>query len=130
MSEERGETGRPAIDPAGFAALVEMIGPDMPEVVVDIVDTYQEEALALLGEIVPAAANNDAERMVRPVHSLKSSSGSVGAQTLSQLCADLESHLRGFGPPMDIAAQVAAIREEFERVSAELAVLREGLIEE
>ena len=93
MSEERGEKGRPAIDPAGFAALVEMIGPDMPEVVVDIVDTYQEEALALLGEIVPAAANNDAERMVRPVHSLKSSSGSVGADAIATLRRS-ESHLR------------------------------------
>ncbi len=130
MSEEQGKTGRPAIDPDGFAALVEMIGPDMPEVVVDIVDTYQQEALALLEEIEPAAADNDTERMVRPVHSLKSSSGSVGAQTLSQLCADLESYLRGFGPPMDIARQVSAIREEFQRVTAELAVLRQGLVED
>ncbi len=130
MSEERGETGRPAIDPAGFSALVEMIGPDMPEVIVDIVDTYQQEALALLEEIEPAVADNDAERMVRPVHSLKSSSGSVGAQTLSQLCAELESYLRGFGPPLDIAAQVAAIREEFQRASAELAVLRRDLMED
>lgn len=124
-SEDWRETGRPAVDPAGFASLVEMIGPDMPEVVVDILDTYREEAVELLAVIVPAASANDKERMLRPVHSLKSSSASVGALLLSQLCADLERHVRGYGPPLDVANQVAAIEAEFQRVDAELEVLRD-----
>lgn len=122
------EENRPAIDPEGFRALVEMIGPEMPEVVVDILDTYRQEAAELLAVIVPAAAAADAERMLRPVHSLKSSSASVGASILSALCAALEQHLRGYGPPLDMPAQVAAIEAEYQRVDAALELLRTDFI--
>lgn len=123
------EQERPAIDPEGFRSLVEMIGPDMPEVVVDILDTYRQEAAELLDVIVPAAAAADDGRMLRPVHSLKSSSASVGALALSELCAALEERLRGYGSPLNIPAQVAAIEAEFRRVDAALDVLRQDFAE-
>ena len=64
----------PAIDAKEFDSLVEMIGSDMPEVVVDIIDTYQEESDSLLETIRYAAQREDEDTMLRPVHSLKSSS--------------------------------------------------------
>lgn len=122
------EQNLPAIDPDGFRSLVEMIGPDMPEVVVDILDTYRQEAAELLDVIVPAAAAADGDRMLRPVHSLKSSSASVGALALSELCAALEQHLRGYGPSVNIPEQVAAIEAEFQRVDAALDTLRQDFV--
>ncbi len=125
--EDGSQAGRPAIDPVGFAGLVEMIGPDMPEVVVDIVDTYREESTELLEVVASAAATQDEAVMLRPVHSLKSSSASVGALVLAGMCADLEQYLRGIGSRRDIAKELAAIQAEFQRVDAELGVLRDEL---
>ncbi len=125
--EDGSQAGQPAIDPVGFAGLVEMIGPDMPEVVVDIVDTYREESTELLEVVASAAATQDEAVMLRPVHSLKSSSASVGALVLAGMCADLEQYLRGIGSRRDIAKELAAIQAEFQRVDAELGVLRDEL---
>jgi HPt (histidine-containing phosphotransfer) domain-containing protein len=52
---------------------------------------------------------------------LKSSSASIGAMRLSRLCADLESHLRGSLPGLDVHGQVQQIEYEFERVQSALA---------
>ena len=114
----------PAIDADGFASLVEMIGPDSPEVVVEILDTYSEESTHLLESIVDCAAAGDVEEMLRPVHSLKSSSASVGALCLSAICAELEQHLRGFGPEVNVNRHVTRMGEEYTRAEAELATLR------
>ena len=114
----------PAIDADGFALLVEMIGLDMPEIVVEILDTYCEEAAHLVESIVDAAATGNLEEMLRPVHSLKSSSASVGALRLSAICAELEQHLRGFGPEVNVDQHVRQIAEEYARARAELETLR------
>ncbi|HXF63260.1 MAG TPA: Hpt domain-containing protein [Caldilineaceae bacterium] len=106
----------PAISAEEFMALADMVGADMPEVLVDLLDTYLEESAGLISAL--AAANTPATRdqMMRPAHSLKSSSASVGALRLSQLCADLESFLRGYGAPLDVDRQVRQIEAEFVRV--------------
>jgi HPt (histidine-containing phosphotransfer) domain-containing protein len=115
----------PAIDSDGFASLVEMVGPDMPEAVAEILDTYYEEAAHLLESIVGSSAIGDLEEMLRPVHSLKSSSASVGALRLSAICAELEQHLRGFRPKVDVAEHVRQIAGEYARVRVELEALRD-----
>ena len=61
-------------------------------------------ANSLLTELEAAAKRGDVEAMIRPVHSLKSSSANVGAVHLSALARDVEQHSRArdFG-----AAQLA-----------------------
>jgi HPt (histidine-containing phosphotransfer) domain-containing protein len=116
--ESRGKT--PAISEAEFQALVEMVGADMPEVVVDSLDTYLQESAGLVEEIRSGERAGDFKSMLRPAHSLKSSSASIGAIQLSKLCTDLESHLRGSLPGLDIPTQVQRIEDEFARVEVEL----------
>lgn len=111
-----------------FASLIEMIGADAPEVVVDLLDTYLEESAGLIEMVVTAYAAGDMATMLRPAHSLKSSSASVGAMRLSRLCADLENHLRGQMPDLDVAAQVAAVQAEFALVQAALQMEKEQLL--
>lgn len=93
-----------------FQALAEMIGYDMPEVMVDLLDTYMEESATLL-ESIRTLGRTDPESQVvmRAAHSLKSSSASIGAMPLSALCADMESYLRGSGDDLDMEAQIVAI---------------------
>lgn len=111
-----------------FSALIEMIGEDAPEVVVDLLDTFLDESVTLVTTVVDAHAAGDQASMLRPVHSLKSSSASVGAIRLSQLCADLESYLRGGATSLDVGAQVTAIQAEFTLVQAALEVEKEQLL--
>jgi HPt (histidine-containing phosphotransfer) domain-containing protein len=116
----RGESQGPAISAREFTFLVEMVGAEMPDVLIDLLDTYLDESAGLIGVLQSAKADGREAEMLRPAHSLKSSSASVGAMRLSALCAALEEYLRQGGGPFDAAAQVDKIAAEFERVRQEL----------
>jgi HPt (histidine-containing phosphotransfer) domain-containing protein len=92
----------------------------MPEVLVDLLDTYLEESAGLVSAISEGTSQGDLASALRPAHSLKSSSASIGAMRLSRLCADLESHLRGSLPGLDVLGQVQQIENEFVRVQSAL----------
>jgi len=118
-SSARAADDRPAIDPARFAALVEMTGGDM-EFVDDLVDTYVEDGAAQVAALEAAiAAGGASEGLVRPAHSLKSSSLNVGALGLGELGRNLEEAARS-GPVADAAGQVDAISAAFADVRREL----------
>jgi HPt (histidine-containing phosphotransfer) domain-containing protein len=114
----------PALSESEFQALVEMVGPDSPEVLVDLLDTYIDESSGLVAAIESALGSGELQSALRPAHSLKSSSASIGALTLSRLCADLEAHLRGGMPGLNVPEQVLKITDEFARVSDALLVER------
>lgn len=118
------EGNAPAISEAEFQALVEMVGSDMPEVLVDLLDTYLVESAGLVSAIREGYNAGNFESMLRPAHSLKSSSASIGAMRLSKLCADLEGFLRGNLLELDVPRQVEQIESEFDRAQAELVVER------
>ena len=61
------------------------------EFVRDLVATYIEEALLHLDGLEAAAQANDVAAMVRPAHTLKSSSASIGAMRLASICRDIET---------------------------------------
>jgi HPt (histidine-containing phosphotransfer) domain-containing protein len=116
-----GQAGEsPAIWPEDFSALSEMVGLDLPEVLVDLIDTYLDESRRLMAAIVEAAAAGDVAAMLRPSHSLKSSSASVGARQLADLSGDLESRVRGHLPTLDVDRQVHLIQAELARVQLAL----------
>src|SRR5262245_35894265 len=115
-----GEGNTPAISEAGCQALVEMVGQDEPAVLVDLLDTYLVESAGLVNTIREGALSGDLASVLRPAHSLKSSSASIGALRLSKLCADLEAFLRGNLPGLDVNAQVHEIDNEFMRVQSAL----------
>jgi len=115
-----GEGNTPAISEAEFQALVEMVGQDEPEILVDLLDTYLVESAGLVNTIREGALSGDLASVLRPAHSLKSSSASIGALRLSKLCADLETYLRGNLPGLDVDGQVRQIDDEFGRVQSAL----------
>ena len=109
----------PAIDPAAFANLVEITGGDL-EFVDELVDTYLEDGeaqIAALRSAVAAGANPD--DLVRPAHSMKSSSINVGALALGDLARHLEEAARR-GDVLDPGGQVEAIAVAFASARAEL----------
>jgi HPt (histidine-containing phosphotransfer) domain-containing protein len=112
----------PTIDPATFDALKEATG---AEFAVELVDTFLQEAPAMLAELRRSLAAQDADNFRRTAHSLKSNGNTFGALALGELARDLELTgaakvgARG-GEPL------AALEAEYARVAAALAVLRHG----
>jgi two-component system sensor histidine kinase BarA len=115
------ETDGP-IDKAVFDALVEMTGGEMA-FVDELVDTYLDDGREQVAALRAAAAAADVPGLVRPAHSLKSSSLNLGALELGGLCRDLEEQSRTGA--VDFAdARVAAIAAGFDRVGAALRAKR------
>ena len=121
-----GESGGSApIDAAAFANLLEMTGGDI-EFVDDLVDTYLEEGVSLIGRLRSAASAGDeaTDELLRAAHSLKSSSLNVGALPLGELCRALEADARG-GPVADPGPRVDAIAAGFDDARRALLAERE-----
>ena len=100
------------IDPHTFDELQANAGADF---VVELVDTFAEEAPLLLSELHSALADGAAERFRRAAHSLKSNSSTFGAARLAGMARALELD----GLPSN-AAPVDALAEELEITLAAL----------
>ena len=100
-----------AIDEATFANLLEITGGDM-DFVDELVDTYLADGEEQLEALREAAARNAVADLVRPAHSLKSSSLNLGALALGELARSLEEAARG-GAVEGAADRVDAITVAF-----------------
>jgi GAF domain-containing protein/HPt (histidine-containing phosphotransfer) domain-containing protein/ActR/RegA family two-component response regulator len=79
----------PLLDEAVLGELRAATGDD-DEFIVDLVETYVTEGAANLEGILAAAAAGDPVAIVRPAHTLKSSSASLGAMRLSAIAKAIE----------------------------------------
>jgi len=109
----------PIIDPATFAALGDMAG---PEFVRELVDTFLEEAPRMLAELHEAYAQYDVERFRRTAHSLKSNSNTFGATQLGIAARDLELGGLDSASP----AALAALDADYARAVEALKALCDG----
>ena len=92
---------------------------DSPELLVDIINSYLESTPRLLGEISQAIQQKQPKLLEISAHSVKSSSASLGATKLSELCKELESigH-RGTTEGADVI--LSQVKAEYERVKTAL----------
>jgi HPt (histidine-containing phosphotransfer) domain-containing protein len=109
----------PTINIATFEALRETTG---AEFVLELVDTFLQEAPAMLEDLRRALAAKDAEKFRRTAHSLKSNSNTFGALTLGAMARELEltsvsKVSEGSTEPVD------ALAHEYLRVAAALKAL-------
>jgi HPt (histidine-containing phosphotransfer) domain-containing protein len=109
------------IDPATFAELQATTGADF---VVELVETFAEEAPAMLAEIRAAHDAADAERFRRGAHSLKSNSNTFGAVRLAEMARTLE--LGGLPSPAEGRVQLDAVAAELDAALAALQALARG----
>ena len=96
-----------ALDPEAFRHLLDITGGDLA-FVDELIDTYIDDAMVQLEAMRGAAAAGDAEAMVRPAHSLKSSSANVGATAVAEASRTLEAD----GRSGSIAAAKAGLLAE------------------
>lgn len=96
----------PILDDAVLAELRESTGGD-DDFVRELVDAYVGEATGYLEAMTSAAAAADVAAIVRPAHTLKSSSATMGAMRLSAICRGIEEAGRA-GRADGLAGDVAA----------------------
>ena len=110
----------PIIDPATFAELQETAGADF---VSELVQTFLEEAPAMLQELRDALASGNAEGYRRAAHSLKSNSLTFGARTLAALAREQELGGLAAAPRSNA---LDALAQEYARVADALRELSHG----
>jgi HPt (histidine-containing phosphotransfer) domain-containing protein len=101
----------------------EWIGEYGEEFLVELIGDYVEDSTARVTRLCQAAAAGDAEALTLEAHTLKSSSASLGAQSLSALAKRLEE-LGRTGNLAALAEDVVRFAEQFAVVKASLEKLR------
>ena len=81
--------GAPVLDEAVLAELRASIGDDQ-EFMVELVETYVAEGSTNMDGLLAAATAQDCAAIIRPAHTLKSTSASLGAMRLSAICRAIE----------------------------------------
>ena len=113
----------PAIDPMLLQSFREMIGENADSILVEMIDCYLEDAPKLVSALISAVDQGDAKQLRACAHTLKSSSLTLGATTLSNLCKELEVISRA-GNTEGGADKVLLLKAEYERVQAALQIER------
>jgi HPt (histidine-containing phosphotransfer) domain-containing protein len=106
----------PAIDAEALELLIEMIGPDEPAAVLDLLDTYLGDSARQVQELQAAFVAGDYKNVHRIAHSMKSSSATFGALELSKYCERLEFSARENCTDEDCERQLAQLSNEHARV--------------
>jgi len=91
-----------------------------PSFMRDIAGLFREDAVLRIHELRDSAGRSDAETIARAAHSLKSSSGNIGASRMYSLCETIESNART-GKLDQVAEMVEQLATELDRALQALA---------
>ncbi len=99
--------------------------PDMPDLLGEIIDAYFTSSTRLLEDLRQAVGAGEAQAMRGAAHTLKSSSASLGALALAELCKDLETLGRD-NRTEGAAELLVKVEAEYAAVCMALAAIRKG----
>jgi len=102
------------IEPVKWADLVD----NLEDAVVEVVESYLEDAPMHIQEICQAMDRNDLDALQRAAHTLKSSSGIFGAQKMVSLCYEIEVGARN--GEVNLMDKVSRLQEMYPHVAEEL----------
>jgi HPt (histidine-containing phosphotransfer) domain-containing protein len=108
------------VDMAALAAFGELQEDGEPDLVVELIDLYLQEAPLRIEAIQRAVADADGLSLKRAAHSLKGSSGTLGVLPLAALCEELE-RLAADALSPEATVLVNRLEEEFVRAHNVLA---------
>ncbi len=111
------------IDAKVLQSFRDMVGENGSFIVAEMIDCYLEDAPELLSAIAQAVAQGDAIALRQAAHTLKSSSTTLGATTLSQLCKELEVTSRTGNTNVGLD-KVPQLQFEYERLKVALQIER------
>ncbi|HBE18626.1 MAG TPA: hypothetical protein DEG17_00190 [Cyanobacteria bacterium UBA11149] len=109
----------PAIDMGVLEGFKEIAGDDFDELLVELIDSYLEDAPPRLESISNAIEVKNAKVLQHSAHALKSASLTIGAKLLAQICSELETIARQ-GTTVGTSSLLLQLNTEYERVVAAL----------
>ena len=92
---------------------------DEPELLIELGQAFVEGATHRLADLYKGQQEGSSLLLVQAAHTLKGSSGTLGAERLQELCRELEESVREHGIP-DGTAILDEIAAELDRVHAAL----------
>ncbi|MFQ5433539.1 MAG: response regulator [Anaerolineae bacterium] len=113
------ETAVPGIDIVSFNRLKDTLGDSASGLIAELVETFSQSVPSMLDAMDDAVQKQDMEQLTWLAHTLKSSSASMAANHLSNLCRQLEQKVES-NAAANLAGEVAEIRSAFETVVADL----------
>jgi len=117
----------PVLRPGALDELRSYGGDEGEAIVRDLAETFMTGAGQHLAAMLEAFANGDRHKLERAAHTLKGSSGTLGAQRLEEFCRILEEAARlGEFPATEEPLQ--RIRREIDRVGEALSLEVTGLV--
>jgi CheY-like chemotaxis protein len=118
-SEESGD-GAASVDPAVLTDLLQL--DDTGELLTTLITLFQDETPKLLAVMQAAFRRSDAVALAEAAHTLKGSSGNLGATHMQQLCGELQTPGR--------ANELTTAGDRLARLGAEFALVRAALLQE
>lgn len=116
----------PKIDPEQFNMLVETGEDAAAELIIELVDLFQQEAGPRLDSLQASLEAQDAVAMARHAHALAGSSANLGAQRLWRVCKIMEES----APRPDwerLSACMGLVRHEYEETLGAFQIAIDGL---
>lgn len=107
------------LNPEVARSLQEFLGEDFSQAWLELITSYLEDAAKQLEQLHLAIREENATLLEKSAHILKSSSASMGAQRLSQLCQEAETIGRS-GSTLSAVPLMDKLSREYERVRAAL----------
>jgi len=115
----------PILDTRVLDELAASVGGDRA-FVVELVDTYLDDSAEQVDAIGASVDADDAEGLVRPAHTLKSSSATLGAQQLAARARALEMAGRSGTLDDEARSSASALRADWEAAVAALQAWKAG----
>ena len=112
----------PALDPSVIESLRELTPPGEPDVLKEVLQLFLDDVPARISRLRSAWEAGNLVEVQRTAHSLKGSSGNIGATQLFEVCRLLDEQGKA-GDPSQIPALVASLDVEYARVAAEIKLL-------
>jgi HPt (histidine-containing phosphotransfer) domain-containing protein len=109
------EPADPALDRVVLDSLRQLSEPGQPDVLQEVLNLFLNDAPSRLEAIEAAVTAGDARGLQRAAHTMKGSSGTIGASALQKVCLSLEQMGKA-AELSDAAAGLEQLRSEYRRV--------------
>ena len=107
-----------ALDPAVIASLRQLTPPGEPDVLIEILNVFLAEVPRRIDRLKAAWRDGDAAAVQRAAHSLKGSSGNIGADALAEVSREIDERTKA--GDLRIDSLIAALDREYAVVEAEI----------
>jgi HPt (histidine-containing phosphotransfer) domain-containing protein len=118
-------SGRAVLDPDVVESLRQLTPPGEPDVLGEILSLFLDEVPRKIATLRAAVTSGDAVEVQRIAHSLKGSTGNIGARAMYDVCRQLDDRAKS-GEVARLQPLVDALDAEYGRVETEIRRLLSG----